>query len=183
MLDMTSTRLLAYLVIPALAFVVSTMTVVWTSPSGPTQALGAVAAFPVTLQLTDNDCGLAAIATLARLGGVDLPDYGDLVSRYHSRRYQSMEDLRRIAADFGVRLKPVRVSEAGLRLIPLPAIIHFRSKHFVVLITRSESLWHIANPAVGVQRLRPEVFESMVSGMAVVVEKDDLADPEGHERR
>lgn len=167
---MVTPRLAACLGVPAGALLIVTTTIVWTSSSEATIVTPNMSPdVPITRQRTAKDCGLAAVATLARLLRVDLPDYGVLLRQYPPRAYgHSLDDLARIASDFGVRLDAVRVTTAGLDAIPLPAIVHLRSDHFVVIVDRAPLSWQIADPAKGVLRLQPAVVGFLASGTALV---------------
>ena len=177
-------RLLACLTIPLMALLVSTTAIVSISSSDPEpRDAERPPDAQVTRQVRDMDCGLAAIATVAPLLGVSLPEYGELLARYppHSYGY-SADDLAHIASALGIRLQPVRVNAAGLRSIPLPALLHLRTDHFVVLVDRSPSAWQVANPARGVQRLRPAVVESLAAGTALLADVQKSVRREGSER-
>lgn len=163
-------RIAGYAVVPGavlVAFVVA-MSITTGAPQAVTSAV--VTSVPVVMQQTPTDCGVAAFATLAALRGVTVSPYEDLLRRYGGGP-QTMESVRRMAADVGLRLEAVRVSATGLNTLALPAILHLRSSHFVVLVDRNMSFWTIADPGAGLRRLRPMVVASMASGAALMLHK------------
>lgn len=170
---MPTTRLAVCLAVPAGALLIVTTTIVSTSSLDRTVFTpGLSPDAPIAWQRTEKDCGLAAVATLARLLGVHLPEYDILLLRYPPHAYgHRLDELARIAADLGIRLDAVRVTTAGLESIPLPAIAHLRSDHFVVLVDRSPSGWQIADPGKGILRRPPEVVGFLASGTVLVRSK------------
>jgi len=167
---MPASPLLLYFAVPAVALFATTTAIVSLSSAPPgVAAIEASADVEVVLQRTAKDCGLAAIATLARLLEKSAPQYAVLLRRYPPHGYgHSVDELSRIGRDLGLDLQPVRVSAAGLSAIPLPAILHLRSDHFVVLIDRNASSWQVANPARGIERRPRAIVESLFSGTALV---------------
>lgn len=125
----------------------------------------------LTRQSTPRDCGLASLATMARLLGVEPPPYPVLLARHANMPYGlSLADLVDIATELGLAVKAARVNPTSLVSIPLPAILHFRGNHFVVLVARSEDQWLIADPARGFRRLPRALVQQAMTGTALLVE-------------
>lgn len=121
-------------------------------------------------QTTPRDCGLAAIATLARLQRVAVPAYSSLLARHAPPPGGStMADLIAIGTSLDLHLDAARVQADGLARIPLPAVVHLRAGHYVVLASRARADWLIADPAQGVRRVPLFVFVRSASGAVLLL--------------
>lgn len=102
-------------------------------------------------QLEQSDCGLTCIRMMARHYGKRVPlsyirEHSDL-----SRLGMSIKDMTLCLASVGMDSAPVRINMEEARRMPLPAILYWQQKHFVVLykISNKGNRWHIADPARG----------------------------------
>jgi ATP-binding cassette subfamily B protein RaxB len=124
----------------------------------------------VVRQVTESDCGLAAVATLARATGVDLPAYRALLAKYPPPSGGlSVAGIVAIGAELGLPLDAVRVAAGGLATVPLPALVHLRAGHFVVLTARGPSQWTVADPAQGMRAVAPVIFSGSASGAVLLL--------------
>lgn len=116
--------------------------------------------FRVYRQLDAMDCGPTCLRMVAR-------HYGRTVSlntlRYeaqYSKEGVSLLGMSEAAEKIGFRAKGVKISfEQLMEEAPLPAILHWRQYHFVVLVKsiRKKS-FIIADPAAGIITLPKEDF-------------------------
>jgi ATP-binding cassette, subfamily C, bacterial len=108
------------------------------------------------LQHSEEDCGAACLATVAR-------HYGRRFSLNYTREAvgtgqlgTTLLGLQRGATEIGFNATPVRTSVDVLdRMpeLPLPAIIHWQGKHWVVLYGTKGKKMVIADPAIGIRYL------------------------------
>lgn len=124
----------------------------------------------MTLQRTGADCGLAGLATLAARVGRAPGDYPDLLRRYPvPPGGLSARRMEEIAAEWGVELESWRLPPSSLDSVALPAILHLRSNHYVVLLERRGSGWLVADPAMGQVRSARRNVRRAFSGVALLL--------------
>jgi ATP-binding cassette subfamily B protein RaxB len=129
------------------------------------------------LQAESAECGLACVAMVARHWGHDT-DLATLRRRFLiSSKGSTLRQLLDIATALGLQPRPLRVSLAELRALPLPAILHWDMNHFVVLQRAGRRL-HLLDPAAGTRCLRSEEASAHFTGVAV-----ELGPGPGFERR
>jgi ABC-type bacteriocin/lantibiotic exporter with double-glycine peptidase domain len=126
-----------------------------------------------------NDCGPAALATIAAVHGRRL-DYRELVDDAAlDRDGVDMFTLARMAKAHGFSVRVVRADGAAIGDCPLPAIAHLRGRfgwgHFVVVFNYDADAVTVADPAVGVRTLTRARYERRSTGYLL------LAEPSPHE--
>ncbi|HLN07017.1 MAG TPA: peptidase domain-containing ABC transporter [Acidimicrobiales bacterium] len=109
--------------------------------------------FPIIQQVDETDCGVACLAMIAGWHGLDVS-----ISwlREVAGTDQSGTTLRALAVTgrrIGLDVEPVKVSRDRLDELSLPAILHWDSEHWVVLVQADERRVEIADPALGLQRM------------------------------
>jgi ATP-binding cassette subfamily B protein len=134
---------------------------------------------PVCVQQhSEEDCGAACIATVALQHGkrLRLSRIRELVGT--GAGGTTLLGLRRGADAVGFRARAVRADAAlidQLQAIPLPAICHWKGNHWVVLHGRRGRSFVVADPAVGIRRLRrSEFLKSWSNGVMLLLEPDFL---------
>ncbi len=127
------------------------------APASPSQAslvaqsyLPRPEPFVFVPQLEEADCGLAALAMVARSRGRPTT-----VEELRGRaapgpRGLSLQQLRELAGAVGLPGQAVRVSAQRLGLVSLPAIAHLRDGHYVVLYQVGPGGVVVGDPAAGV---------------------------------
>jgi ATP-binding cassette, subfamily B, bacterial len=120
-------------------------------------------AFPHYKQPDAMDCGPTCLRMVAAFYGKQYRLDTLRERSYISREGVSMLGIARAAESIGFRTMGVKLGIGQLTgEAPLPAIIHWRQDHFVVLykITRKKGreLFHISDPAGGMVRLEREEF-------------------------
>ncbi|NEQ54131.1 MAG: peptidase domain-containing ABC transporter [Leptolyngbya sp. SIO3F4] len=132
--------------------------------------------YPVILQHSEEDCGAACLATVAK-------HYGKTFALSRIReavgtgaRGTTLLGLNRGAASLGFNARQVRASDALIDRIneaPLPAVIHWKGVHWVVLYGQRQNRYVVADPAVGIRHLnRQELLEGWANGVMLLLQPD-----------
>lgn len=129
----------------------------------------AIRRFPVLRQLDAMDCGAACLGMIARYYGrpVSMP-FLRHVSR-SSADGVTLKGLRQGAEATGLELRPMRISPERLGSVPLPAIVHWEGNHWIILVAVGDTWVRVADPAIGLRRLRRDEFEQGWTGYAALV--------------
>ena len=129
------------------------------------------------LQHSEEDCGAACIATVAKHYGRTFA-----ISRVREAvgtgsRGTSLLGLKRGAEALGFNARQVKASPQlldSLHKAPLPAIIHWKGYHWVVLYGQKGKKYVIADPGVGIRYLtREELVKGWDNGVMLLLEADD----------
>ncbi|BBD69332.1 ABC transporter ATP-binding protein [Nostoc commune NIES-4072] len=129
------------------------------------------------LQHSEEDCGAACIATVAKHYGRTFA-----ISRVREAvgtgsRGTSLLGLSRGAETLGFNARQVKASEQlvdQLNKAPLPAIIHWKGYHWVVLYGQKGKKYVIADPGVGIRYItRKELVEGWSNGIMLLLTPDD----------
>src|SRR4028119_1924059 len=133
--------------------------------------------YQIVLQHSEEDCGAACIATVAKHYGRTFA-----ISRVREAvgtgsRGTSLLGLKRGAEALGFNARQVKASPQlldQLHKTPLPAIIHWKGYHWVVLYGQKGKKYVIADPGVGIRYLtRKELVEGWGNGIMLLLEPDD----------
>ncbi|MBD2346492.1 peptidase domain-containing ABC transporter [Anabaena subtropica] len=128
------------------------------------------------LQHTQEDCGAACIAAIAKYYGRNLT-----LSRIREvvgtgQFGTTLLGLQRGAQSLGFKAHSVKTSPELLNRIneaPLPAIIHWKGNHWVVFYGKKGKNYVIADPAVGVRYLSPQdLSEGWKDWLMLLLEPD-----------
>lgn len=130
------------------------------------------------LQYSEEDCGAACLASIAK-------HYGRTFTLNHIREAvgtgqlgTTMLGLKRGAETLGFNARAVKTSPELLNRIneaPLPAIIHWKGNHWVILYGKKGKKCVVADPAVGVRYLSSEeVAESWTDYLMLLLEPDPV---------
>jgi ATP-binding cassette, subfamily C, bacterial len=129
-------------------------------------------------QHSEEDCGAACLATIAK-------HYGRSLTLNHIREVvgtgqfgTTLLGLKRGAETLGFNARPVKTSSELLNRIneaPLPAIIHWKGNHWVVLYGRKGGKCVVADPAVGIRYLtKKDLAEAWGDFLMLLVEPDPV---------
>lgn len=133
--------------------------------------------YQTVLQHSEEDCGAACIATVAKHYGRTFA-----ISRIREAvgtgsRGTSLLGLSRGAESLGFNGRQVKASPQlldQLNKAPLPAIIHWKGHHWVVLYGQKGKKYVIADPGIGVRYLtREELVKGWGNGVMLLLTPDD----------
>lgn len=133
--------------------------------------------YQTVLQHSEEDCGAACIATIAKHHGRIFA-----ISRVREfvgtgARGTTLLGLNRGAEALGFNARQVKATSELLDHLseaPLPAIIHWKGYHWVVLYGKKRKKYVIADPAVGIRYLtRRELVAGWGNGIMLLLTPDD----------
>jgi ATP-binding cassette subfamily B protein len=138
------------------------------------ERLSASSFFPVVRQHRGNDCGPAALATVAAYHGCAV-DWNELCAEAALDRHgTNLLELSQIAQRLGLRTHGIKASYDAIELCTLPAIAHFRRRlgggHFVVVHCWTSEYLVIADPAAGLRKLSRRAFCRRSTGYFLIFE-------------
>ena len=116
--------------------------------------------FPFERQVDAMDCGPACLKMVAQFYGkkFSLPDLRE--RSYITREGVSFLGISEAAESIGFRTVGVRIPFTKLAgETPLPCIVHWRQKHFIVVYKIKKGTVYVADPARGLLRYSREEFE------------------------
>ena len=133
--------------------------------------------YQIVLQHSEEDCGAASLATIAK-------HYGRTFTLNRVReavgtgsRGTSLLGLKRGAEVLGFNARQVKASPQlidQLDQAPLPAVIHWKGYHWVVLYGQKGKKYVIADPGVGIRHLtRQELMAGWNNGVMLLLTPDD----------
>ncbi|WP_036483616.1 peptidase domain-containing ABC transporter [Myxosarcina sp. GI1] len=133
--------------------------------------------YPVVLQHSEEDCGAACIATVAKHHGRTFAIGRIREAVGTGARGTTLLGLSRGAEVFGFNARQVKATAQIIDRIneaPLPAIIHWKGYHWVVLYGKKGKKYVIADPGVGIRYLtRQELVEGWGNGIMLLLTPDD----------
>ncbi len=133
--------------------------------------------YSLVRQHSEEDCGAACLATIAK-------NYGRTFTLSRVReavgtgaRGTTLLGLSRGADGLGFHARQVRASGQlidRLNEAPLPAIIHWKGNHWVVLYGQKRKKYVIADPGIGIRYLtRQELIHGWRNGVMLILQPDD----------
>ena len=133
--------------------------------------LGGLRRTPIIQQSEAAECGLACLAMVAGFHGLktDLPVLRRKFSL--SLKGATLKALMQAAEGMGFNVRPLRGETEHLDQLPLPAILHWDLKHFVVLSavrrTMRGTRYHINDPARGARVVDEAEFSRHFTGVVL----------------
>ena len=122
---------------------------------------------PLVLQSEAAECGLACLAMAAGFHGYDV-DLLTLRRRYPlSLKGATLAQVMHIASQVGFTCRPLRLELEDLKLLKLPAVLHWDLNHFVVLRKVGSRNIIIHDPASGEKRLGNDEVSKHFTGIAL----------------
>jgi ATP-binding cassette, subfamily C, bacterial len=132
--------------------------------------------FQCVLQHSEEDCGAACLASIAKFYGNSIPLNRTREAVGTGQLGSSLLGLKRGAETLGFQARMVKTSPdilQQLHEIPLPAVIHWYGTHWVTLYGRRGKKYVIADPAVGLRYLsHREMVEGWLDWAMLIVEPD-----------
>ncbi|GIH75776.1 peptidase domain-containing ABC transporter [Planobispora longispora] len=121
---------------------------------------------PVILQHSMVECGAACLAMVLAAHGRRVPVYALSEEMGIGRDGVSALTLVRTARAHGLTTRAASVPAARIAELPLPAVVHWRNSHFVVVERVSPGRIGIIDPALGRVGTTPRDFADSYSGVA-----------------
>ncbi len=124
---------------------------------------------PIVLQQERAECGLACLVMIAGYFGKDV-DFRSLRQETgRSGNGSTLQDLLVAASRMQLIARPVRLGISEISQLQLPAVIHWRMNHFVVLVSAGRHRFLIHDPAIGKRSVRTAEFNESFTGVALEV--------------
>ena len=115
--------------------------------------------FPFYKQLDAMDCGPACLRMIAAYYGKYFPIQMLRERSYITREGVSLLGVSDAAESIGIRTKGVRISFEQLKTeVPLPCIVHWKQKHFIVVYKIKKGHVRVSDPAIGKLQLTEKEF-------------------------
>ncbi|MBW4620098.1 MAG: peptidase domain-containing ABC transporter [Cyanosarcina radialis HA8281-LM2] len=132
--------------------------------------------YELVLQHSEEDCGAACLATIAKHYGRNFTLTRTREAVGTGQLGTTLLGLRRGTHTLGFYARSVKASPEifdKLKEIPLPAIIHWKGYHWVVLYGQRGNKYVIADPAMGICYLsQPEMIEGWKDWVMLLLEPD-----------
>lgn len=150
--------------------------------------------FPFVKQPDAMDCGPSCLKMVAAFYGKKLSLESLRKKCYITRQGVSFLGLSEAAEAIGFRTIGVKVTFEMLKKdVPLPCIIHWKQRHFIVIHRIKNDVVHVADPAIGDVKYKKEEFikgwssatvEGAQAGLVLITEPGPtLYDIEGDQER
>jgi ATP-binding cassette subfamily B protein len=125
--------------------------------------------FPIVHQIDARDCGVACLAMVANWYGIQVPlsSLRDVVGTTVSGT--TLRAIASAGGHVGLKVQPMKISRDRLSELALPAIIHWRGDHWVVLVSVQEASAELADPAVGRRVVSRDELSQHWDGFAALV--------------
>jgi ATP-binding cassette, subfamily B, bacterial len=118
-------------------------------------------AFPFVQQPDAMDCGPACLKMVAKYHKTNVSFETLRKKCFITREGVSFLGLSEAADSLGFRTMGVRITlEMLLTKVPLPCIVHWRQRHFIVVYKVEKNKIWVADPAFGLTKYTPEEFTS-----------------------
>jgi ATP-binding cassette, subfamily B, bacterial CvaB/MchF/RaxB len=123
-------------------------------------------AVPLILQQERSECGLAAVAMVAGHYGHEVGLHS-LRGRGSSSRGSSLKHLVELARELRLIARPLRLEPHEIGKLRLPAILHWRMSHFVLLVRMLPGKAVVHDPASGRRIITSRELDRDFTGIAV----------------
>jgi ABC-type bacteriocin/lantibiotic exporter with double-glycine peptidase domain len=125
---------------------------------------------PVIYQAERADCGPACLAMVLAAHGKNIS-----LERIKTRLRLTNDGidaftLLKTGKYFGLKGRGVEANLPALHKLPLPAILHWGRKHYVVLVRLGRKWAHINDPGAGKMKLTMKEFQRLFSGTVLLFE-------------
>jgi ABC-type bacteriocin/lantibiotic exporter with double-glycine peptidase domain len=131
--------------------------------------------YAIVRQHSAEDCGAACLATIAKHYGRTFTIARIREAVGTGNRGTTLLGLRRGAEGLGFQARQVKVEPhtAKLDLAPLPVIIHWEGKHWMVLHQEQGKKYIVADPAMGIRQLTREELLKGWNGIMLLLRPDE----------
>ncbi len=131
--------------------------------------------YQCVLQSSEEDCGAACLVSIYR-------HYGRFLSMNKSREAvgtgqlgTTLLGLKRGSENLGFNARAVKAAPEivdRIKEIQLPAIIHWRGYHWVILYDKKGDKYVIADPSIGIRYIKKDELMSAWNGVMLLLEPD-----------
>lgn len=128
---------------------------------------------PVILQMEAAECGAAALAIVLAHHGAWISLEQLRIACGVSRDGSKASNIIRAARRYGLVARGYTVEPAALGQLPMPCIIHWNFKHFVVLEDVSGRHAYINDPATGRRRVSMAELDRAFTGVVLTFERGE----------
>ncbi|MGH9169768.1 MAG: peptidase domain-containing ABC transporter [Acidimicrobiales bacterium] len=126
--------------------------------------------FPFVSQIDEMDCGAACLAMVAKWHGIDVGLTFIRDAAAVSVSGTTLKAIRMAGGRIGLDIEPRKVSMERVGTVPLPAIIHWEGRHWVVLVEASDEGAKLADPGIGMRTVTSEELAKHWDGYAAIVQ-------------
>ena len=128
---------------------------------------------PIILQMEAAECGAAALAIVLAYHGAWISLEQLRIACGVSRDGSKASNIIRAARRYGLVARGYSVEPAALGQLPMPCIIHWNFKHFVVLEDVSGRHAYINDPATGRRRVSMAELDRAFTGVVLAFERGE----------
>ncbi|NMX03992.1 peptidase domain-containing ABC transporter [Mobiluncus mulieris] len=122
-----------------------------------------------TYQVAQSDCGLACIHMLMQAHGTRASIRKMRVHYAPGRNGLTVSNLATVLHDYGLATRAFKCSYSYLSDIPLPAIIAWAPKHYVILEKKRNRGWQIIDPASGRRICDEQTTQESFRNLCIIV--------------
>ena len=116
--------------------------------------------FPNYIQQDQMDCGATCLQIIAKHFGKSIPIHELREFTQTNRLGTSLKGISHAAEKIGLKSLPLQVTVDQLvEEVPLPCIIHWNRKHFVVLYAIKKGMFYVSDPGYGLINYTRKEFE------------------------
>ncbi len=133
--------------------------------------------YPLVLQHSEEDCGAASLASIAKHYGRTFTVNRTREAVGTRREGTTLLGLKQGAEALGFNARGVKAPLEAIdkKAVPLPAIIHWKGYHWVVLYGKRGNKYVVADPSVGIRYLDKKcLMEAWIDGVMLLVKPDPV---------